>query len=403
MHVRSKIATATIATIVLFAASAQSQQSAGGAAAGAIATGASRYRWHSDSAANRTDGKPFEEVCPGTMIGMAVRTKPLKKIFGIPVVENQPIMAVAPICQNADGSRAPLAWHGGKGSDEEYLLRPGHPIMALRGRYLNGSSLINHFMLFTGEETLPSFGKIEKQEDRSNDEIFFAPTPFNTEVVGIFGRAGKDELNAIGLVYSQAPPRGRLAAMASEPPPSTLTPEQVQAAVARGIKLKGDLDGAQVRNSYISLLRDGYYAFIEGPTDRLVNEVSRRAQRKHPVTVDSVSSPYPALVTIQVQTFDRASEKIGGFKIDVSTVSPASVHIVSGAPGEEKELLPVWNDVTYTEIGSDTGNNNIPAMGITAAFEASAVPTGPFVVRIKTTKGGTYDIKVEQKSRASIH
>ncbi len=117
------------------------------------------YRWASDPRLSFI-GKTFEDACAGRMIGVAVRTKAARKLFGVSLAAAEPVVAVAPICQNADGSRAPLTWHGGKGNDApELLLKPEERIRALftRTPEADNNTSIAIVSLFIGD-TVRSFG-----------------------------------------------------------------------------------------------------------------------------------------------------------------------------------------------------------------------------------------------------
>ena len=152
-----------------------------------------------------------------------------------------------------------------------------------------------------------------------------------------------------------------------------------------------------------NLTGQGFYAFIEGPNDVLVNEASRRAQRKHPFTVDSVTMPVPPIVLVSITPFDRDVERVGKVTFDLSTGTPSAVQIVSGVPGQEQILHPVWTQLAYVTVGSNkNGMAEIPVRGLTAAFAAGSLPPGAFTLRVLVGKVN-YDIKVEEKSRASIH
>src|SRR5476649_2062904 len=74
-----------------------------------------RVAARSEVAGSRNDGKPFEEVCTGRMVGIAVRTALNGRHIGMFAVGDtgQHIVAVAPICESLDGVRSDLAWHGG--------------------------------------------------------------------------------------------------------------------------------------------------------------------------------------------------------------------------------------------------------------------------------------------------
>ncbi len=399
MHMMRSPLGSRLALLALLAASAFGRAPL---AAQGVATPA--YRWASDP---RTSflGKPFEDACAGRMIGIAVRTKAARKVFGVSVAASEPVVAVAPICQNADGSRAPLTWHGGKGNDApELLLKPEERVRALFTRIPDGNNntSIALLSLFVND-SVRTFGTLEPGGIHANDETALVTVPAGAEVVGLSGRASNDELYTLGFMFAKLPTPAPIAALATAPGAPTFDAATVGAAVARGLKLKGDLDGAQVRSTYFNVLGQGFYAFIQGPMDLVASEASQRAKRKHAFTVDSVAMPVPPVVMVQITPFDRDVEKVGKVRFDLSTAAPLAVEIVAADGASDQAVRAVWSERTVVKVGSSANMMaELPAGGLTAAFPAGALPAGAFTLRVRTSQG-IFDIKVEGKSRASIH
>ena len=382
------------------------------------ATPGARPLSRSDLAGTDTKRKPFEEVCPGRMIGIAVRsslTAPgsgAVKVFGMAVsmgqqVNTARVTAIAPICEGADGQALPLAWHGGKGDEGRFTLSPGEHIVAVSGTFAGrrgeqlGSFQVHAERRSSAMFGVPSVG----DEEHILNELFIHRTPWQREAVGIYGRAGGDDLSAVGVVYAPAPWPQVITAMASDPAAPPIADADVQQAVERGVKMRGGTEGGTARNSMFSLTGTGFGLTLEGPLNLIANEASARAKRKQSYTVDSISKPIPAVLMITARPFDSDQAKLGKVVLDLDTDAPTAIEIVTKADGQDAVTKPVYSRVAYwetTNLGDEHGTNNpFVGRGFTAVFPITALPNGAFTVRV-VTASKTFEIPVDDKARAKI-
>jgi len=367
-----------------------------------------------EQAGMSNDGKPFEEICDGRLVGIAVRTSGdlhITKRFSISMGEQsgERVTAVAPICANADGQRQPLNWHGGKGTDAEFLLDPEEPFVALSGTFAGRrQNELGSLQVHTDKRSSDIYGvEARATDDNPSNDLFILTTPRWTVPIGLQGRAG-DQVSRIGVVYANASDVPVVAALAGNSA-GAASASDVQQAVERGLKAKGSMEGASVRNSLFSMTGTGFGCTVEGPLNQIANAASARAKLKQTVAVDAVPTPVPAALVVTARPFDSSSIVPGGNKLhvqlDFNTAAPTAILLVSKQASGDQVVSPIYVQRAYFETTNlddpGPGMNPFVGVGMTAVFPLASLPAGEFDIRV-VTPHQDYTVKVDAKARAKI-
>lgn len=185
---------------------------------------------------------------------------------------------------------------------------------------------------------------------------------------------------------------------------SSIAPQDVAAAIERGVSSK-KWEGLQVRQSRLNVLAsEGFEVLLEGPLNRIAIAAGRAASKYLPYTLDSIA---PGMLDASITITATPRRQVTMTKGSTQVVTPPATHMVLAveADGKTTIIQPLKTELFDVEvIGVKEADAPVPKFttkGIRALFPMTPELAGAFAVRVITDKK-EFELKVDAKSRGMV-